>query len=46
MDEAKFVQVLKAYQSGERKHKKMMKAVTGLSDADMADLAAYYATLK
>ena len=46
MDEAKFVQVLKAYQSGERKHKKMMKATAGLSDADMADLAAYYATLK
>jgi len=46
MDEAKFVQGLKAYQSGERKNKKMMKATAGLSDADMADLAAYYATLK
>jgi cytochrome c553 len=46
MDEAKFVQEMKAYQSGERKNKKMMKATAGLSDADIADLAAYYATLK
>ena len=46
MDEAKFVQDLKAYQSGERNNKKMRKAVAGLSDQDMADLAAYYATLK
>ncbi len=46
MDEAKFVQEMKAYQSGARKDKKMMKATAGLSDADIADLAAYYATLK
>jgi len=46
MDEAKFIKEMKAYQSGERKHKKMMKAVAGLSDADIADMAAYYATLK
>lgn len=46
MDEAKFIQEMKAYQSGERKSKQMMKATAGLSEADMADLAAYYATLK
>ncbi len=46
MDEAKFIAELKAYQSGERSNKKMKKATDGLSDQDMADLAAYYATLK
>jgi len=46
MEEAKFIKAMKDYQSGERKNKKMMKAATGLSDADLADLAAYYATLK
>lgn len=46
MEEAKFIKTMKAYQSGERNHKKMMKAASGLSDADLADLAAYYATLK
>jgi len=46
MDEAKFIQDMKAYQSGERANKKMKKATVGLSDADIADLAAYYATLK
>jgi cytochrome c553 len=46
MAEAQFIQAMKEYQSGERKDKKMMKAAKGLSDADLADLAAYYATLK
>jgi cytochrome c553 len=46
MDEAKFIKEMKAFQSGERKNKKMMKAAISLSDADLADLAAYYATLK
>ena len=46
MEEAKFIQAMKDYQSGERKNKKMTKATTGLSEADLADLAAYYATLK
>lgn len=46
MDEARFIAEMKAYRSGERKHKKMMKAAAGLSDADIADLAAYYASLK
>lgn len=46
MEEAKFIQAMKEYQSGARKNKAMTKAVTGLSEADLADLAAYYATLK
>ncbi|AGB83715.1 cytochrome c553 [Serratia sp. FGI94] len=42
-------QALKAYQSGDRSggQAEVMKAyVSGLSDADIADLAAYYASLK
>lgn len=46
MAEADFIKAMKAYQSGERKHKKMVKVASGLSDADIADLAAYYASLK
>lgn len=46
MEEAKFIQAMKAYQTGERTHKKMVKAASGLTDADIADLAAYYAGLK
>jgi len=45
-DPAKFVQALADYKSG-KKDNAMMKAQTGsLSDADMANLAAYYASLK
>jgi len=46
MEEAKFIQAMKDYQAGARKHKKMEKAASGLADADIADLAAYYASLK
>ena len=46
MAEAGFIKAMKEYQSGERKNKKMAKATTSLSDGDIADLAAYYATLK
>jgi cytochrome c553 len=46
MEEAKFIQAMKDYQAGARKHKKMEKAAAGLGDADLADLAAYYASLK
>jgi len=46
MEEAKFIQAMKDYQAGARKHKKMEKAATGLTDADIDDLAAYYASLK
>ncbi len=40
MDEGNFTKAMKAYQSGERSHKKMQKAANALSDADLADLAA------
>jgi cytochrome c553 len=33
---------LKAYQSGERKHPTMRSVAKGLTDQDMADIAAYY----
>ena len=41
-----FVNALKAYKSGERKHPSMRGIATSLSDKDMADLAAYYAEAK
>ena len=46
MAEENFIKAMKEYQSGVRTHKKMAKAATGLTDADLADLAAYYASLK
>jgi cytochrome c553 len=47
MDVAKFTQAMKEYQNGTRtKDAKMAKAAKKLSDADLANLAAYYATLK
>jgi cytochrome c553 len=41
-----FVNALKAYKSGERKHPSMRGIAVSLSDKDMADLAAYYAEAK
>lgn len=38
-----FVNALKAYRSGDRKHPSMQGIAATLSDQDMADLAAYYA---
>ena len=35
---------LQAYKSGERNHPTMRAIAAGLSDKDMADLGAYYAT--
>ncbi|MEJ2382957.1 MAG: c-type cytochrome [Xanthomonadales bacterium] len=48
MDEAEHVAALKAYASGERDDPSDMMAdyASDLSEQDMADLAAYYATLK
>jgi cytochrome c553 len=48
MDEAYHVEQLKAYKSGERTDEGGLMAMTveELSEQDMADLAAYYATLK
>lgn len=37
------VKALQAYKSGERSHPSMKAVAAGLSDQDMADLAAYYA---
>ena len=40
---AYIVKALQAYKSGERCHPTMRAIAAGLSDQDMADLAAYYA---
>jgi cytochrome c553 len=37
------IAALKAYKSGERRHSTMNAQAQGLSEADMADLAAYFA---
>ena len=39
------VSALKAYKSGERSHPSMNGIVDSLSEQDMQDLAAYYATM-
>lgn len=41
---AYLVKALQAYKSGERSNATMKSIAAGLSDKDMADLAAYYAT--
>lgn len=43
--EADFVAMLNAYKSGEREHAMMQMFVASLSEQDMADLAAYYASI-
>ena len=40
---AYIVNALKAYKAGDRKHPSMIAIAAGLSEQDMADLAAYYA---
>jgi len=47
LDSAKHIDFLKGYKSGEiaDEDEMMVDSVEGLSDQDMADLAAYYATL-
>ena len=39
---AYIVKALQAYKSGERSHPSMRGIAQGLTDTDMADLAAYY----
>jgi cytochrome c553 len=39
---AYIIKALQAYKSGERSHPSMRGIARGLTDADMADLAAYY----
>lgn len=46
MSEADFIQAMKEYQDGTREDKSMKKQVKDLSDDDLANLAAYYATLE
>ena len=41
---AYMVKALQAYRSGERKHPSMRAIAGGLTDKDMADLAAYYSS--
>jgi cytochrome c553 len=41
---AYIVKALQAYKSGERSHPTMRGIAAGLSDKDMADLAAYYSS--
>jgi cytochrome c553 len=40
------LQSLMAYKAGERKSQNMADALKGLSDEDMANVAAYYAAIK
>ena len=44
-DEATFVASLNDYKSGSKEHKMMNMLAKKLSDQDMADLAAYYASM-
>lgn len=37
---------LKAFRSGDRRHEQMSIVAAGLSDQDIADLAAYYASIE
>ncbi len=46
MDAAAHVKALQDYKSGARDHKAMQRSVAKLSDQDLADIAAYYASLK
>lgn len=46
MPEADFVQLLQDYKSGKRPNPVMKTYAGKLSDADMENLAAYYASLK
>jgi len=44
--EAYLVKQIKAFKSGERKDPSMVPMVVGLTDSDIDNLAAYYASLK
>lgn len=45
-NEAYLVSALKAYRSGERKHSTMQAQAGSLTDQDIADIAAYFASIK
>ena len=44
--EAYLVKAIKAYRDGQRKDPMMSSMAAGLSDGDIADLAAFYASVK
>lgn len=46
MSEADFTKAMQDYKSGARDNKTMVRTSKKLSDADIANLAAYYASLK
>jgi cytochrome c553 len=46
MDQAKFVAAMKDYKSGKKANGPMKGATANLSDADIDNLAAHYASLK
>ena len=46
LDEGAHVAAMQDYKSGARKHAMMEKLATKLSDQEIADMAAYYASLK
>lgn len=46
LDEATFADLLTAYKTGTKEHKMMNMLSKKLSDKDIADLAAYYVSLK
>jgi len=46
MEEAKFVKAMNDYKSGAKKNAMMKKFAKKLSDEDIANLAAYYHSLK
>ena len=43
---AYLMRAMQAYQSGERTHPSMRGIAAGLSEQDMADIAAYYGAVK
>ena len=45
-NEAYIISALKAYRSGERSHTTMRAQAGSLSDQDIADISAYFASLK
>ncbi len=44
--EAYLVKALKAFKAGERKNEQMTIVIKGLSDEDIANVAAYYSSIK
>jgi cytochrome c553 len=46
MEEAAFSKLIADYKSGAKEHKMMQKTAKKLSDDDVANLAAYYKSLK